>query len=98
MVNLLSGLSGARPVCHTRRMSTPPTDRSTPHRFPAEVISPGVRLDYRCCRSYRGVEELLCARGVLMTDGAIRTRARKSDERRPISDGAGVPVRAASGT
>jgi putative transposase len=45
-------------------MSTPPTDRYKPHRFPAEIISHGVWLYYRLCLSYRDVEALLRAGGV----------------------------------
>jgi putative transposase len=47
------------------------------HRFPAEIISHGVWLYYRFCLSYRDVEELLCARGVLVTYEAIRKWCRK---------------------
>jgi transposase-like protein len=43
------------------------------HRFPAEIISHGVWLYYRFCLSYRDVEELLFARGVIVTYEAIRT-------------------------
>jgi hypothetical protein len=32
IVNLLSGLSSSRLVCHTRRMSTPSTNRYKNHR------------------------------------------------------------------
>jgi putative transposase len=42
------------------------------HRFPAEIISHGVWLYYRFCLSYRDVEELLFARGVIVTYEAIR--------------------------
>ncbi len=44
------------------------------HRFPAEIISHGVWLYYRFCLSYRDVEELLLARGVIVTYEAIRKR------------------------
>jgi putative transposase len=37
------------------------------HRFPAEIISHAVWLYFRFCLSYRDVEELLFARGVLVT-------------------------------
>jgi putative transposase len=47
------------------------------HRFPAEIISHGVWLYYRFCLSYRDVEELLFARGVLVTYEAIRKWCRK---------------------
>jgi putative transposase len=36
------------------------------HRFPAAIISHGVWLYYRCCLSYRDVEELLFVRGMIV--------------------------------
>ena len=54
-------------------MHTPvPTNRDKNHRFPAEMISHAVWLDFRVCLSSRDVEALLCARGVIVTDEAIR--------------------------
>jgi|SRR5882724_6201212 len=51
-------------------------DTSTPryknHRFPPEIISHGVWLYFRLCLSDRDVEELLFARGILVTYEAIR--------------------------
>jgi putative transposase len=47
------------------------------HRFPAEIISHGVWLYCRFCLSYRDVEELLFARGVIVTYEAIRKWCRK---------------------
>jgi hypothetical protein len=55
IVNLLSGLSRAHLVCHTRPMSTPPTNRYKNHRFPVEIISHAVWLYFRFCLSYRSV-------------------------------------------
>src|SRR5262245_48217844 len=56
-------------------------DTSTPtyknHRFPAEIISHGVWLYFRFCLRYRDVEELLFARGVIVTYKAIRKWCRK---------------------
>jgi putative transposase len=52
-------------------ISAPP-NLYTYHRFPAEIISHGVWLYYRFCLSYRDVEELLFARGVIVTYEAIR--------------------------
>jgi putative transposase len=49
----------------------------THHRFPAEIISHGVWLYFRFCLSYREVEELLFARGVIVTYEAIRRWCRK---------------------
>jgi putative transposase len=47
-----------------------PTDKN--HRFPPEIISHGIWLYFRFCLSYRDVEELLFARGVIVTYEAIR--------------------------
>jgi putative transposase len=47
------------------------------HRFPAEIISHAVWLYFRFCLSYRDVEELLFARGVMVTYEAIRKWCRK---------------------
>ena len=52
-------------------------ERYKNHRFPAEIISHGVWLYYRFCLSYRDVEELLFARGVVVTYEAIRKWCRK---------------------
>ena len=41
-------------------------------RFPAEIISHGVWWYFHFCLSYRHVEELLFARGVIVTHEAIR--------------------------
>jgi putative transposase len=74
---LLSGLSSACLVGHTRRMNTPSINRYKPHRFPVEIISHAVWLYFRFCLSYRDVEELLFARGVTVTYEAIRKWCRK---------------------
>jgi putative transposase len=42
------------------------------HRFPPDIISHAVWLYFRFCLSYRDVEELLFARGILVTYEAIR--------------------------
>ncbi len=65
-------------VRHTHRMKTPaPANRYKNHRFPAEIISHGVWLYYRFCLSYRDVEELLFARGVIVSYEAIHKWCRK---------------------
>jgi putative transposase len=76
-VNLLSGLSSSRLVCDTCGMSPLATNRDKNHRFPAEIISHGVWLYFRFCLSYRDVEELLFARGIIVTYEAIRKWCRK---------------------
>ena len=72
IVNLLSGLFSACLVCHIHQMHTPSSNRYKHHRFPAEIISHGVWLYYRFCLSYRDVEELLFALGIVVTYEAIR--------------------------
>src|SRR5262245_51073906 len=59
-------------VCDACPMNTPSTDRYKHHRFPAEIISHGVWLYFRFCLSDRDVEELLFARGIMVTYEAIR--------------------------
>jgi putative transposase len=49
-----------------------PTHPYKHHRFPADIISHGVWLYFRFCLSYRDVEELLFARGIIVTYEAIR--------------------------
>jgi putative transposase len=49
-----------------------PANPYTNHRFPAEIISHAVWLYSRFCLSYRDGEELLFARGVMVTYEAIR--------------------------
>src|SRR5262245_33244087 len=58
-------------------MNTPSSNRYKNHRFPAEIISQGVWLYYRFCLSYRDVEELLFARGIIVSYEAIRKWCRK---------------------
>jgi putative transposase len=53
-------------------MSTPWINHYKHHRFPAEIISHAVWLYFRFCLSYRDVEELLCAREIIVTYEAIR--------------------------
>jgi putative transposase len=49
-----------------------PPNPYTHHRFPAEIISHGVWLYFRCCLSYRDVEELLFAQGISVTYKTIQ--------------------------
>jgi putative transposase len=63
---------------HSRHMNTQATtDADKRHRFPSEIIAHGVWLYFRFCLSYRDVEELLLARGVIVTYEAIRQWCRK---------------------
>jgi len=54
-------------------MNPPPTPNPYKrHRFPAEIISHGVRLYVRFCLSDRDVEELMAERGISLTYEAVR--------------------------
>jgi len=54
-----------------------PTNPYKRHRFPAEIISPGVWLYCRFCLRYRDVEALMAARGLILTYEAVRYRCRQ---------------------
>jgi putative transposase len=59
-------------------MNTPARpDHYKHHRFPIAIISHGVWLYFRFCLSYRDVEELLFARGIIVTYETIRQWCRK---------------------
>jgi putative transposase len=59
-------------------MNPPPATHSYKrHRFPAEIISHGVWLYFRFCLSYRNVEELMTARGVVLTYETVRDWGQK---------------------
>jgi putative transposase len=77
IVNLLSGLSSSGLMCDTRGMNPLSINRDKHHRFPPEIISHEVWLYYRFCLSYRDVEELLFAGGIIVTYEAIRKWCRK---------------------
>ena len=65
-------------MCDTRRMNehaSAPSDKR--HRFPPAIIGHAVWLYCRFALSYRDVEELLAARGVLVTDATVRQWCRK---------------------
>jgi putative transposase len=59
-----------------RAMDTPDT-LYLRHRFPAEIISHCVWLYFRFCLSYRGVEEMMLVRGLLVTYETIRQWCQK---------------------
>jgi putative transposase len=52
-------------------------ERYKNHRFPPEIISHAVWLYFRFTLSYRDVEEMLFARGIIVTYEAIRKWCRK---------------------
>jgi putative transposase len=78
VVNLLISLYRLCSVWHIRPMKTAtPANPYKNHRFPAEIISHAVWLYFRFCLSYRDVEELLFARGIIVSYEAIRKWCRK---------------------
>ena len=62
------------------------------HRFPAEIIAHAVWLYFRFPLSLRMVEDMLAARGIIVSHQTIRLWAEKSDELSPTKS---VNVRAA---
>jgi putative transposase len=53
-------------------MKSTPHPRYARHRFPAEVISHAVWLYFRFPLSLRMVEEMLAARGILVSHETVR--------------------------
>src|SRR3954467_13853827 len=58
-------------------MTTPACPSYAGHRFPAEVISHAVWLYFRFPLSLRMVEEMLAARGIIVSHETVRQWARK---------------------
>jgi|SRR6516164_10020549 len=58
-------------------MTPPPRARYTGYRFPAEIIGHAVWLYFRFPLRLRMVEELLAARGIIVSHETVRQWARK---------------------
>ena len=58
-------------------MTTPPDPRYAGFRYPAEIIATAVWLYFRFPLSLRMVEELLGARGIMVSHETVRQSARK---------------------
>ena len=58
-------------------MTTPARSRYAGHRFPAEIISHAIWLYFRFPLGLRMVEEMLAARGILVSHESVRQWARK---------------------
>jgi putative transposase len=58
-------------------MTTPTRARYTGYRFPAEIISHAVWLYFRFPLGLRMVEELLAARGIIVSHETVRQWARE---------------------
>ncbi len=53
-------------------MTTPPPSRYAGHRFPPEVISHAIWLYFRFPLSLRMIEEMLAARGIIVSHETVR--------------------------
>jgi putative transposase len=58
-------------------MTTPTRSRYAGHRFPAEIISHAIWLYFRFPLGLRMVEEMLAARGIIVSHETVRQWARK---------------------
>ena len=58
-------------------MTTPARSRYAGHRFPAEIISHAIWLYFRFPLGLRMVEEMLAARGIIVSHETVRQWARK---------------------
>ena len=78
VVNLLISLYRLCTLWHTRRMKmVMPANPPKKHRCPAESIRHAGWLYFRVCPSYRDGEELLFARGIIVTYDSIRQWGQK---------------------
>jgi transposase-like protein len=78
---------------------SPPGGRcSACYRYPIEVIGHAVWLYHRFALSLRDVEELMVARGVMLTYETIRSWLPSSGRTTPTSCVGGDPVPATNGT
>ena len=68
------------------------------YRYPIEVIGHAVWLYHRFALSLRDVEELMLARGVVVTYATIRSRCANSGRTTLPGDVVGDPAPATSGT
>ena len=64
-------------------MTTPAPARYTGYRFPAEIVSHAVWLYFRFPLGLRMVEELLAARGIIVSHETVRQWARKFGQQLP---------------
>src|SRR5580704_6642012 len=64
-------------------MTTPARTRYAGYRFPAEIIGHGVWLYFRFPLGLRMVEELLAARGIIVSHETVRQWARKFGQQLP---------------
>jgi putative transposase len=69
---LADGLAVAEWAGQPSGMTTPTRSRYTGHRFPPEVISHAVWLYFRFPLGVRMVEEMLAARGIIVSHESVR--------------------------
>ena len=68
------------------------------HRYPAEIIAHTVWLYFRFSLSFRDVEDLMAARGVMLSYETVRRGRASSGNSMPIRFGVDVLNQAISGT
>ena len=79
-------------------MTTPAVPSYAGYRFPAEIISHTVWLYFRFPLSLRMVDELLAARGIIVSPETVRQWALKSARHLPTRSGADCLLPETSGT
>ena len=78
-------------------MTTPVRTRYAGYRFPAEIIGHAVWLYFRFPLGLRMVEELLAARGIIVSHETVRQWARNLASSLPIGSVVGSRARATNG-
>ena len=73
-------------------MTTPASPSYAGHRFPAEIISHAVWLYFRFPLSLRMVEEMLAARGIIVSHESVRQWALKFGQDSPTRSGGVCPA------
>ena len=79
-------------------MTTSTRARYTGYRFPAEIIGHAVWLYFRFPLGLRMVEELLAARGIIVSHETVRQWALKFGQHSPTRSVAACRVAATNGT
>ena len=78
-------------------MTTPARARYTGYRFPAEIIGHAVWLYFRFPLGLRMVEELLAARGIIVSHETVGQWGKNSASSSPTGSAAAFPVSATNG-
>ncbi len=73
-------------LAYNKPMPTIPAASYKGHRFPAEIMAHAVWLYFRFPLSYRQVEEILAARGIVVSNGQRHYLWRAVDQHRNVLD------------